>query len=293
MGRIKRLCHKGSDADALFYPQILRVNFRVSRSLVRAEQYAFSKAVNYRLAKQSNKNKSVVDKTVELYDSLPKDKESRMACIGIRDEIIRLNLKFFGYIANTTLVENSLYEDRFQTAVMAFLGMWWKYRWGRWAPENRKGDLSFGTFFKPRLSEEVRRYLSPVSYSTKRNLCIKAAEQLGKHWAEVRYEDLGLITLPPEDMNSLKAVLGVPYPADIDDYELFLESPEYSPPLESFVTDKYDTVEELLIQEMIKEESQLSGEQLLALSDLYTIDYQEIKAAYERALVMLYERLKS
>lgn len=78
---------------------------------------------------QSKGNYYIKTRTNELYDSLPHEKEARMRCITVRDEIIELNYKFFGYVASTTFVENTTYEDKLQTALLSFLHMWWKYKW--------------------------------------------------------------------------------------------------------------------------------------------------------------------
>lgn len=226
-------------------------------------------------------------RTNELYDQLPMVKEERINCLNIRDEIIELNYSFFGYVANNTFVENTTYEDKFQTALLSFLGMWWKYKW---TPKYRD-DLSFTVFFKPRLSEEIRRYLSPVSYTTKRSLCMKAAEQLGKNWTEVNYDDLPNVNLPPQELTALKSVLGASYPADITEMEMFLEAPEHKSSIEDYQTSMYDSVEELLIQEMIEQESMLNDRQLHHLSNLYTIDYKILKEALPKALKILHDRL--
>ena len=237
----------------------------------------------------SKNHEYIKQRTQELYDSLPHDLESRKACTDIRDEIIQLNYTFFGYIASSTYVDNTTYEDKFQTALCSFLGMWWKYKW---TPKYR-ADLSFGVFFKPRISEEIRRYLSPVGYSTRRSLCLKAAKQLGKEWNAVTYDDLEKVNLPANDMIALKAVLGAPYPADLSEYELFLEAPEHKHGIDYYQTDNYDSVEELLIQEMIETESKLSDAKLIELADLYTIDYMTLKTALPKAMEVLYKRLKS
>lgn len=231
----------------------------------------------------------IKEKTIELYDSLPHDKEARINSLEIRNEIIELNYTFFGYVAKSTFVENTTYEDKFQTALCAFLGMWWKYKW---TPKYR-GDLSFAVFFKPRLSEEVRRHLSPVSYTVRRSLCLEAAEQLNKHWSEVTYEDVDKVNLSPEKRTALKSVLGASYPADLSEFELYLEAPEYKHGIESYQNIKYDSIEELLIQEMIETESAITDKQLHALSDLYSIDYNILKAALPKAMQQLYKRLKS
>lgn len=237
----------------------------------------------------SKKSEEVKQKTQELYDSLPHDKEKRIACTDIRDKIIELNYTFFGYVAKSTYVDNTTYEDKFQTALCSFLNMWWKYKW---TPKYRD-DLSFAVFFKPRISEEIRRYLSPVGYSTRRTLCMKTASQLNKPWSSVSYEDLEKVDLPAKDMIALKSILGIPYPADLSEYELFLEAPEHKHTVDYYQTDNYDSIEELLIQEMIETESTISDDKLRELSELYTIDYIELKTALPHAMEVLYKRLKS
>lgn len=229
----------------------------------------------------------IKQRTNELYDSLPLDKEKRMKCLSVRDEIIDLNYAFFGYVANTTFIENTTHEDKFQTALLSFMGMWWKYKW---TPKYR-ADLSFAVFFKPRLSEEIRRFLSPISYTTKRSLCMKVAEQLGKSWTAVTYDDLANVTLPPKDMNALKSILGASYPVELSDVETYLEAPSFKNSIEDYQTTMYDSIEELLIQEMIEQESMLSDRHLHKLADLYTLDFNTLKAAMPKALSILHKRL--
>ena len=71
----------------------------------------------------------IKSRTQELYDSLPMDLEARKAALDVRDEIIELNYAFFGYIASNTFVDGVEYDDKLQTALMSFMGMWWKYKW--------------------------------------------------------------------------------------------------------------------------------------------------------------------
>lgn len=240
----------------------------------------------------SEKNKSdsnyIKIRTNELYDSLPLDKEERKKCLSVRDEIIKLNYAFFGYVANTTFIENTTHEDKFQTALLSFMGMWWKYKW---TPKYRD-DLSFAVFFKPRISEEIRRYLSPISYTTNRNLRMKVAEQLGKSWTDVTYDDLSNVTLSSKDMNALKSIFGASYPVELSDVETYLEAPyAFKNDIEDYQTAMYDSIEELLIQEMIEQESSLSDRYLHKIAELYTIDYNVLKAAMPKALSILHKRL--
>lgn len=225
-------------------------------------------------------------RTIELYDSLPRDKEERMKCLSVRDEIIDLNYKFFGYVASNTFVDNTTYEDKLQTALLSFLGMWWKFRY-----EDYRDDLSFAVFFKPRISEEIRRFLAPVSYTVRRTLCMKAAAQLDKSWTQITYDDLSNVNLPPKDMMALKAVLGAAHPADLAEFEMYLEAPMYNRGIEKYCTSKFDSLEELLIQEMVETETRVDDKKLRELSEMYSIDYIALKTALPKALDILYKRL--
>lgn len=229
----------------------------------------------------------VKSRTAEIYDSLPMDKELRMKCIKERDEIIELNYTFFGYVASTTFVENVDYGDKFQTALMSFLGMWWKYKW---TPKYRD-DLSFAVFFKPRIAEEIRRYHATVSYTQRRTVCTKAAKLLNKPWNEITYDDLSKITLPADQMLALKSVLGAHIPVDMSECELYLHSTRPIHSIEKYQTDEYDSIEELLIQEMIENESALNDKAIKKMSSIYGIDFDTLKEAYPRALDILHKRL--
>ena len=240
------------------------------------------------ISDKNNKN-YVKQRTIELYDALPMDVEKRKARFDIRDEIIDINYKFFGYVATSTFVENVSYEDKFQTALMAFLGMWWKYKF---APQYRT-DLSFAVFFKPRLSEEIKRYLNTYSYSQKRALCLKAAMQLNKPWTSICYDDLNQVNLPEDDLIALKAILGSKHPQDISDIEGYTDAHSITSVrgIDHYVTDKYNTIEELLIQTMITQEAPIDNKQLKSLSNLYGIPYIELKQALPKAMKVLHHRL--
>lgn len=233
------------------------------------------------------KNDYVKQRTQELYDSLPMDKAARIACTNVRDEIIKINYKFFGYVASSVFIEGVEYEDKLQTALLSFMEMWWKYKF---TPEYRD-DLSFAVFFKPRISEEIRRALCTVSYTQRRWACQKAAKQLGKHWTAVTYEDLSKLDLPADDIQALKSILLATTSANIDDYELHLAADTEKTSIEDYQTDKYDTVEELLIQEMIERESALTDKDLANMADLYCIPLSEMQSEYQNALRTLHKRL--
>jgi hypothetical protein len=230
----------------------------------------------------------IKQRTQELYDSLPMDLEERKKCLDVRDEIIKLNYPFFGFVATNTFVDGCDYEDKLQTALLSFMTMWWKYKW---TPKYR-GDLSFAVFFKPRISEEIRRHLNPISYTIKRTLCMKVANQLGKKWTDVCYDDIQKVKLPPEDVTTLKIILGSMMPSDISEYESIVSSDtaeDHS--VGKYMTVKYDTIEEMLIQEMIERESKLTDKDLYGISELLGIDFSELKAALPRALATLHKRL--
>ena len=120
---------------------------------------------------------------------------------------------------------------------------------------------------------------------------MKVAEQLGKPWTTVKYEDLDNITISSKDMISLKSILGANYSANISDLELLLESPDNRHNIEDYQTTMYDSIEALLIQEMIEQESMLSDRYLRYLANLYTIDYDILKSTLPKALSTLHTRL--
>ena len=230
----------------------------------------------------------IKSRTQELYDSLPMDLEARKAALDVRDEIIELNYAFFGYIASNTFVDGVEYDDKLQTALMSFMGMWWKYKW---TPKYRD-DLSFAVFFKPRISEEIRRYLNPISYTVKRQLCMKVANQLGKKWTEVCFDDIHKVQLCQQDILTLKAILGAPMPDDISSYETLIESKDSSS-IDKYQTVEYNSIEEMLIQEMIERESPLSDKDLRELADMLGLEFDDLKACLPTAMQTLYKRLKS
>lgn len=237
-----------------------------------------------------SKQELVKQQTIELYDLLPPDKEGRMARTDIRDKIIELNYTFFGYVASHTFINNSsiTYEDKLQSALMHFCECWYWYRW----EGHYRTDLSFAVFFKPRIGEMIERELNEVKYSVRRTLCMKAGQQLGKHWAQVRYEDLALVKLPADEMNALKAIFGTMYWADLENHALFIEAPQERD-LEFKWSDEYDDVESLLMSEMIESERQLTDKDLRKMSEMYSIDYQILKDKYPIALDLLYKKLKT
>ena len=234
-------------------------------------------------------NAQIKEETLRLYDSLPQEAELRKQRTDVRDRVIELNYTFFGYVASHTYVNNPYisYEDKLQSALLHFCECWW---WYKYAAKYRT-DLSFATFFKPRLSEMIDRELTEVKYSVYRPLKMEVGDQLGKHWSKVRYEDLSdpRVHLPADKMNSLKAIFGSLYFADLGEYEPFLsgDADNYSE-IEK-LNDKYNTVEELLVHEMVDRETKLTDSILLQMSDIYGIRYDILKEKLLVAEQILYK----
>lgn len=241
---------------------------------------------------------SVKQKTIELYDSLPQELEARKSRLDVRDKIIELNYSFFGYIASHTFINNSAvtYEDKFQSALLHFCECWWKWRWD--GDEHHKGyrkDLSFAVFFKPRVGEMIERELNEVKYSIRRSLCMEVGKQLGKHWGKVTYDDLSdpRLHLPADKMTALKAIFGTLYTADLEEHELYIPADPVAP--ESFLdkmNDKYDDIESLLIDEMVRTEEKITEAKLAHMSEMYGIEINVLKDALPSAERKLYMNLK-
>lgn len=250
------------------------------------------------LMNSSSKNDYVKQRTIELYNSLPQEYNARVARTDIRDEIIHLNYTFFGYIASHTFINNSsvTYEDKFQSALLHFCECWWKWRWnGDTTHKGYRNDLSFAVFFKPRVGEMIERELNEVKYSIRRSLCMEVGKQLGKHWGQVTYEDLSdpRLSLSPDKMISLKAIFGTLYSADLEDHEMYIPG-EYqsSDPFDDIVSGRFDTVEELLIDEMIRNSEKITDTKLKYMNEIYGVPLQVLKDKLPTAERMLYTRLK-
>lgn len=236
-------------------------------------------------------------RTLEIYDSMPQDKALRMRCLKERDELIDINYSFFGYIATHTFINNSsvTYEDKLQSALLHFCECFWWYKWDGSGDPNHKGyrsDLAFTVFFKPRIGEMIERELNEVKYSIRRSLCMEAGEQLGKHWGQVKYDDLSQVTLPADKMNSLKAIFGSMYWADLDTHAMFIAASSKIPSVLDTLNDKYDSLEDLLIHEMIDVERRLTDADLVQMGDLYCISVEDLRRALPRAEDILYKQLK-
>lgn len=250
-----------------------------------------SKEVEAKKTKSKNPSKQerIKQETLDLYSQLSQDEEERKSRIDIRDKIIELNYSFFGYVASHTFVNNTSieYADKFQCALLAFCEIWWWYKWEKKTSKN----FAFTVYFKPRLSEMVERYLSDVKYSLRRSLCIKAADQLGIHWAKLRYEDLAKVKLPIDEMNSLKAMFGAVYWADLEDHEAYIPDTSSHSDITRYLKSDYNDVETMLMQEMILEERQLTDADLVELSYTHSIPYEELRLKLPIALERLHEML--
>ena len=99
------------------------------------------------------------------------------------------------------------------------------------------------------------------------------------------------VTLPEEDLVALKSILGSKHPQDISELEYCIDGHAPIHDVEKYVTDKFDSIEELLIQEMIRQEAPIDDKQLKYLSDLYGIELSELQDALPRAMRILHNRL--
>lgn len=243
-------------------------------------------------------------RTIELYDYLPqlppKDKyteseikkglDDRFQYVDIRDAIVDLNYTFFGYIATHTFINNSSisYEDKFQSALLHFCEMWHKYRF----EAKYRSDLSFAVFFKLRVGECIERELNEVKYSLRRSLCMEVGQQLGKHWGQVTYDDLKHVKLPPDKMQSIQAVFGSMYVADLDTHAMFIESNQEFTDESELYSDNYNSLVDMLVHEMLLEERKLEDKDLLALSITLDIPFNRLTSLLPEAEKKLYNILQ-
>lgn len=229
-------------------------------------------------------------RTLELYDYLPQTTlEERYTYTDIRDEIIELNYTFFGYVATHTFINNSSisYEDKFQSALLHFCTMWHKFKFAA----KYRTDLSFAVFFKPRIGECIERELNEVKYSLRRSLCMEAGAQLGKHWGQVKYEDLKDVNLEPEKMQALQAMFGTMYWADLETHALFIASDSKYSNEDELYSDEYNSLVDMLMHEMVLQEKKLDDSDLLQISIVQDIPFHELKRLIPQAEEQLKEKL--
>ena len=160
--------------------------------------------------------------------------------------------------------------------------MWAKYKF---APEYRT-DLSFAVFFKPRLSECIRRDLNTVKYSLRRTVCKKAAEQLNKPWGKLTKEDIGKVKLTPQEMSVLEVIFSTQYDTTYEEdthlgikFKVTPSEFSTSQGIDDIYTEQYDALEDLIVHEMIEQESKLDDEYLLKMAQLYDIPFAELVKA--------------
>lgn len=231
-------------------------------------------------------------RTIELYSYLPQTTlEERRKFTDIRDAVIEMNYTFFGYIASHKFVNNSFisYEDKFQSALLHFCEMWEKYMYAA----KYRTDLSFGVFFKPRITECMERELDEVKYSLRRTLCMEVGNQLGKHWAKVTYEDLSdpNVHLTGEKMAALQAIFGSMYVADLETHAMFIESKDNIVDSDDLYSDDYDNLTDLLVHEMIEKESELTDKDIERIANLLEIPIEKLQALAEPAKERLHQKL--
>lgn len=240
----------------------------------------------------------IKSRTIELYDFLPQTTlQERASYTDIRDEIIMLNDNFFWYIAKTKYINNQTVslEDKYQSAICHFINhdLWAKFRFTPKEGKQYRTDLAFSSFFKPRITECMAREFDNVRWTLRRSLCMKAGEQLGKYWSEVTYEDVAKVSLPPEQMESLRAIFCTMNNADINDISIYKPaSTIVEDKIEELYNDEYDSVEELIIHEMLEREEKLEDSFLLKMSELYDIPYDELVKARPGAEAELKRRLE-
>ena len=228
----------------------------------------------------------VKERTLELYSYLPQTSlAERATYTDIRDELIELNYNFFRYIAYHKYVFNEIVtvEDKLQCALQHFCEIWYKYKFT--GEINSKGkkyrdDIAFSSFFKGRITEFIEREFNNVKYSTRRTLCTRAGEQLGKAWNEVKYEDLSQLKgWSPSDLHAIQSVFNSTNIQNIDTTVMFRPSNVQVDNIDELYFDEYDSLEDLIIHEMIEQESKLTDKQLLEMAEMYTIPYADLVKA--------------
>lgn len=229
-------------------------------------------------------------RTIELYDFLPQDSlDDRKQNLEIRDAVLELNYPFFGYVAKHTYVNyaDADYEDKFQSAVLHFCEIWYLYRF---APRYRM-DLSFAVFFKPRISEMVRRELCVVKYTPQRTLCMKVAKEFGISWTEVTEDHIKKAHLSKPDLDALMAMLNADNKTELTDNMQNTAEEKDAYFSFDYSTTKYNSVRDLLIHEMVCTESPLEDRDLLRMANMYDIPFYELKMELPFAMEVLHNNL--
>lgn len=224
----------------------------------------------------------VKQRTLELYSFLPQTTlKERDSYRDIRDEIIALNDEFFWYIARTKYINNQTLsiEDKYQSAVCNFMSnyLWAKYMFTPAEGKKYRTDLAFTSFFKPRITECMERELDNVKWTLRRSLCMKVGNQIGKYWSEVTYEDIAKAQLSPQDREAISSIFCTSSNADVNDISIYKPaSTIVEDRIDDLYNDEYDSVEDLLVHEMLEREAKLEDSYLLKMSDMYGIPYDEL-----------------
>lgn len=232
--------------------------------------------------KGESKNEFTKRYTNVLYDTLPQTSlEDRAKHLDVRDKVIELNQGFFRYVVMHKFLNNQYvdFEDKVQGCIERFCECW---TWYKFAKKYRT-DLSFAVFYKPRLGEMLERSFDEFKYSLYRPRLMEVGEALGKHWTEVTYDDLKDIRVAekvsPDHLQTCRMYFGSFYPADLEDISPFLKSPEEQDPhLRIGITDEYNDIVTLLMNEMIDRESKLRPKDLKEMSEIYCINLADLKA---------------
>lgn len=234
----------------------------------------------------------IKQRTLELYSYLPQTSlEDRAKYTDIRDEVIFLNYNFFRYIANTKYIVNTSIsvEDKLQSAILHFCEHWTKFMF---TPKYRS-DLSFTSFFTLRIKECIQRECSDIKQSVRRPLLMKIGNQLNKYWSEVTYDDLKKVNLTPQEMKCAESIFQANNNADLSTISIYrpANNIEYDS-IDTLYSDEYDSLEDLIIHEMIEQESKLSDSFLLEMSNMYTIPYEDLIKARPNAEAKLKAKLE-
>jgi hypothetical protein len=111
---------------------------------------------------------------------------------------------------------------------------------------------------------------------------MKAAAQLGKHWGQVKKEDIPNVKLSPQEMQILESIFNTQYYTAYEDNaipktESNCQSYFVVPyGIEGIYTEQYDNLEDLIVHEMIEQESKLDDAHLLKMSQTYGIPFADL-----------------
>lgn len=238
----------------------------------------------------ADKKSHIKQRTLELYNSLPQEYEERIKHLEVRDECIELNMSLWNYIARNKFVNNHYIEmaDKVQSVIMCYCQSWWWFKW----EGHYRTDLSFATFYIPRISEMIGREFDEVKYSVRRRLCMEVAKQLDIRWSDVKYEDIDKVELSGKKEQALRATFGTMYPCSLEEFaELYNPADEcVDLSLTNENYDEYD-IKELIIQELLYRERPLNKTDLNSMSEKYDVDYYELIGNYASAYEELRMRL--